>query len=249
MAPQSYILAGMTWPELRAALATVDLALIPTGATEQHGPAGTFAVDSARAEAFTRRLAARLYPRALAVPAIPFGFSPHHMPFPGTITLEAQTFMAVVDEVIASLYRHGLRKFLILNAHGGNRDALDLVIEQVRDRWPEVQVGWVQFSGLVTDIRHPDGRESPVMGHACERELSQSLYLAPWTVRTAAAGPSPLTAAAESLNDAAIKVGRTFAELTHDGGLGNSANASRALGEQLIETALDRLAAWLEQSY
>lgn len=244
-----YILADMTWPEFREALATVDLALIPTGATEQHGPGGTFAVDTARADGFTRLLAERLYPRAVAVPAIPFGFSPHHMPFPGTITLEADTFQAVVEEVVGSLHRHGLRKFFILNAHGGNRDALDLAIATLKDRYPEILIGWVQISGLVTDIRDPDGKESPLMGHGCERELSQSLYLAPWTVRPAAMGPSPLTDRAMALHHPAIKVGKTFDEITRDGGLGNSANASYELGRRLIETALDRLTDWLQANF
>lgn len=246
MTKQRYLLAEMTWPEFRSALATVDLALIPTGATEQHGPGGTFAVDTARADGFTRLLAERLYPRAVAAPAVPFGFSPHHMPFPGTITLEAETFMAVLEEVVESLYRHGLRRFLILNAHGGNRDALDLLLQRVRDRRPDLWIGWVQISGLVTDIRDTAGRESPLMGHGCERELSQSLYLAPWTVRQEAMGPSPLTERAGALHHPAIKVGKTYDEITQDGGLGNSANASRELGERMIETALDRLTAWLQ---
>lgn len=248
MTTQRYVLAEMSWLEFRAALATVEIALIPAGATEQHGPGGTFAVDTARAEGFTKGLAARMYPRAVAVPTVPFGFSPHHMTFPGTITLEAETFMAVLGEMIDSLYRHGLRRFFILNAHGGNRDGLDLLIHAVRDRYPDSWIGWVQISGLIPDVRDPDGRESPLMGHACERELSQSLYLAPWTVRQEALGPSPLTERAIALHHPAIKLGKTWDEITQDGGLGNSANATFELGERMIETALDRLSTWLQST-
>lgn len=243
-----FVLQEMTWPEFREALSTVKLAIIPTGATEQHGHGGTFGVDNGRADEFSKRLAGRLHPHAVAAPCVPFGFSPHHMNFPGTVTLNSEAFMRVNMDVMESLYRHGLRKFMFINGHGGNRECLDLVIHDFVDKHPDSWAAWVQITAMADDVRDGPEKESPLMGHACERELSQSLYLAPWSVRTEAVGLASLTEQAFDLHHRSIKFGRMYDEVTHDGGLGNSANATYELGERMIETALDRLSAWLRES-
>ncbi|MDP2859742.1 MAG: creatininase family protein, partial [Bacillota bacterium] len=107
---QSFNLFDMSWPEVKAALDRIKVALIPTGSCEQHGPNGTFEVDAAIANEFTKRLAERTYPLTLAVPPVHFGVSSHHMRFPGTITLKPETFMQVCTDIVESLYRHGIRR-------------------------------------------------------------------------------------------------------------------------------------------
>lgn len=82
----AFVLTHMSWPEVRSALETVRLAIIPTGSCEQHGPNMTLETDAAICYALAERLAQRLYPRALLAPLLPWGVSPHHMNFPGTIT-------------------------------------------------------------------------------------------------------------------------------------------------------------------
>ena len=66
--PPRHVLNEMTWPEVKEALEDVQIALVPTGSVEQHGPNTTFFTDTGRAEGFCRLLAEKLYPRALAAP-------------------------------------------------------------------------------------------------------------------------------------------------------------------------------------
>lgn len=134
-AQERYVLWEMTWPELEAAMAEIRLVVIPVGATEQHGPHATFATDAVRAYEFSLRLAERLYPEVLVVPVMPFGVSPHHMTFPGTITLSGETFMQVLYEVVESLAEHGFERFLFVNGHGGNRPALELPCSGSGESW------------------------------------------------------------------------------------------------------------------
>src|SRR5512136_861403 len=118
--PNVFILSEMTWQDAKDAFAHAELAIIPTGSFEQHGPHMTFEVDTARAHGFGRLLAERMYPRVILAPPISFGVSYHHMKFPGTITLRADTFQAVVYDIVWSLREHGIKQFYIVNGHGGN---------------------------------------------------------------------------------------------------------------------------------
>src|ERR671939_106242 len=127
MAEVGVLLANMTWPEAQAALAAADVVIVPTGSTEQHGPGMLLRTDTSIAAAVAERVANRLRPRAVVTPALPFGLSAHHMRFPGTLSLQPDTFMAVVLDVMRSLEAHGARRVFLLNGHGGNQAALGAI--------------------------------------------------------------------------------------------------------------------------
>src|SRR5690606_6019372 len=92
-------LHDLTTTEFAALSPRPRVALIPVGATEQHGPNLAMGVDWRIAEAIARRVAATLSPTAVATPALPFGLSGHHMDFPGTISIGADAFRAVLTDV------------------------------------------------------------------------------------------------------------------------------------------------------
>ena len=83
--PTTYALHKMSWPEVAKAAETVELVLIPIGSTEQHGPNLGLGQDHVIANAYCERAAERLAPRLLALPAIPWGISDHHMNFPAPL--------------------------------------------------------------------------------------------------------------------------------------------------------------------
>jgi creatinine amidohydrolase len=244
--PNRYVLWEMTWPELEAASNEIALVVIPVGSTEQHGPNSTFGTDSIRAYEFALRLAERLYPEVLVAPVMPYGISPHHMGFPGTITLSAETFMQVLFEVVQSLTQHGFERFLFLNGHGGNRPALELVSARIR-RELDVIAAWVSITELASDVARRRKR-AEVTGHACEIETSQLLYLAPWAVRHDALSPGELLGQEypHAQWSGPVHVPYLFEEITANGALGDARAASAELGEELIETALDRLVEFIE---
>jgi creatinine amidohydrolase len=117
-------LEELAWPELEARLASGSAtAVLALGATEQHGPHLPLATDSWIAEALAERFCARV-PEAIRVPLLRIGCSSEHLAFPGTLHLRPETLRAVLEDVLASLRRHGFARAFLFSAHGGNRAAL-----------------------------------------------------------------------------------------------------------------------------
>ncbi|QUL99191.1 MAG: creatininase family protein [Candidatus Fermentithermobacillus carboniphilus] len=243
--PKSLYLYDMTWPEVKAALPDIKVAIIPTGSTEQHGPHGTFEVDSARAREFAKRLAQRVYPHALVTPCVTFGISGHHMHFPGTISLRAETFIQVLMDIVWSLYQHGIRRFFFINGHGGNKPALTIVVNRIRQEM-DAKAAWASPTSVADDVIKQRVK-SPMIGHACESEMSQCLYLCHETVRTEYLTKGEIydEALAKHLSAVPVEEGRFWEEITANGALGDASQANVELGQVAIETALDRLTAFL----
>lgn len=243
----AYILARMTWPEVRAALETVRLAIVPTGSCEQHGPNMTLETDAAIAYALSERLAQRLYPRALLTPVLPIGVSPHHMSFPGTITLRPETYDAMLYDVVASLKSHGVNHFLLVNGHGGNIPSLDVASLKIR-RELNVNIAFMFWLQLSADVIKT-GVKTTLYGHACEVEASVGLYVAPHTVRAerVVGEVRPYAHAHTDIkNPARMGYPFLFEEFTANGALGDARQATVEYGEAIVETALDRTMEFLK---
>lgn len=242
-----YVLNEMTWPEVKEALESVKIALVPTGSAEQHGPNTTFFTDTGRAEGFCRLLAEKLYPRALAVPPVGYGVSYHHMRFPGTVTLKPETFMAVVYEVVESLKRHGIEHFLIVNGHGGNMPALQLVTMKLRYELG-VKIAYLTPTEVARDVVNA-GKTAERIGHACENEASQLLYLGyDWAVRGSALAPGEIQPDPypQAGFQGRIHVPYFFDEVTANGALGDARGSSLEYGQATVEAACDRIVEFIE---
>lgn len=118
----THVLSEMTWPEIERRLAETRLVVVPTASVEQHGPHLPLSVDSLRAEVLGRRIAEAL--DCVCAPVVRPGLSAHHMGFPGTITLDEETFRGVVRSYCESLATHGFADIAFFTSHGGNATVL-----------------------------------------------------------------------------------------------------------------------------
>src|SRR5579871_6667692 len=123
-------LQDMTWAEFGERLSDSPVMLLPMGAQEEQGPNAPMG-DFMLAE----RIAAEVARRSGAVmaPVLPFGDSEFFRSFPGCISLQPETLVAVVQDLCASLLRHGLRHLVILNGQTSNAPHLDTATRRLRE--------------------------------------------------------------------------------------------------------------------
>lgn len=238
-----YVLADMTWMEVEEALKTVRVAIIPTGSNEQHGPHMTMRTDIANSTAMALRIAQRLGSKAIVAPSLPFGISPHHMKFPGSITLRPEIFLAVLEDVITSLKIHGIKNFFILNGHGGNAASLGQLMHTIK-RDLGVEAAFTQVFPS-RDVRK-EYAATPTHGHSCDLEASWSLYLAPEVVHKDRLTPGKTKDRVYRHVPNPITVSEGFDELTENGALGDATKASYETGEALIAPMIDSCVEFLE---
>jgi len=238
----AYILADMTWPEVKTALETVQMAIIPVGAHEQHGPHMAESCDGVLAEAMSKKLAERLYPHVVVAPTISMGISPHHMNFPGTITLRPETLIGILRDMVTSLKQHGITKFLFLNGHGGNQPTLSVATTTLtQELGVECYQAKTTASAKVAFKKHV---HSQLFGHSCEREVSEALYLAPHIVREDLLEKGDIIEGGRWEN---LRPGQpiqgfyTYDEMTRNGCIGDATQASLQAGEDIVEEALESL--------
>jgi len=240
--PEHYEMSEMTSPEFREVAKTIKLALIPVGATEQHGPNLALATDYVVAHRLSQRLAERLHPRAVVVPPIPFGFSHHHNGFAGTITLSPETFTAICMDVARSLKRNGIRHLLFVNGHNGNNSVLNVIAGKIHYEL-ELRTA-ISFYFTQAADRVKAHSRTQRNGHACEIETSVVLYLAPQLARTEslAAGEVIPTDRRYAFNNQpfALQMPMTFDKQTRNGAFGDARLADVEIGRDIIETAIMR---------
>jgi creatinine amidohydrolase len=183
-------LPHMTWPEVEDLLTRTDMVIIPVGSIEQHGlhlPMGTdFLNGLERAKLISQRT------DVLVVPVLMPGLSHYHMGFPGTLTLPAETIQQVYVQTAQSLIRHGFKRFLLLNSHGGNRATTGFIVDRINQETEGVAVELgAAAAPFVAKSNRP---QSGVFDrHAGVGETSSSLYLTPDLVQLDAAETATLT--------------------------------------------------------
>lgn len=243
----AYILPKMTWPEVEEALKTVKVALIPIGAQEQHGHIVAEGCDSYRAEKFSELLAEKCFPNVIVTPTINFGISPHHMDFPGTITLRPETLIDLLEDIVSSLNKHGIKKFLFVNGHGGNNAPMAVAAEKIARKY-DVEIGHTLFVGAAKNTIK-ENIHSEFFGHACEREVSECLYMVPDIVRQDKIEKGDLidSFVSEYCEDNVVTLVYQFNEVTRNGNLGDATKASYELGEKIIQEALENIAKFINE--
>jgi creatinine amidohydrolase len=173
-----------TWPELPHDLAAVaHAAILPVGATEQHGPHLGCGVDALLADKLCAAVAGRT--KVPMLPTLPYGCSiGHSQRWPGTIGVLPTTLIGLVTEIGDWAFISGVRRLFIVNTHVTNAAPLRCALEMLRSRHDELMVAVFNsatLSARVQQFHVADGED----WHANAAETSLMLALAPDMVRTA----------------------------------------------------------------
>jgi creatinine amidohydrolase/Fe(II)-dependent formamide hydrolase-like protein len=241
------LVAHMTWEQARDRFAAAEIALLPVGSTEQHGPHLSLDTDSFDAEYLAIEAARRVRsPRPLVFPTIPYGVAYHHMDFPGTLAVSPDVLSRMVVEVGVSAARHGITKLVIVNGHGGNLPALRYAA-QIINR--DARIFTCVESGETSDAEVRALIETPNDVHSGEFETSTSLATRPHLVRTDRLRRSVPSFASKYLDFTSRNSVEWYARTTRfseSGVMGDPTRASREKGERLWAIMIDHLTAFLE---
>jgi creatinine amidohydrolase len=174
-----------TWSELPQDLAAAQhAAILPVGATEQHGPHLGCGVDAVLADKLCTAVAQRT--RVPMLPTLPYGCSiGHSQRWPGTIGVLPTTLINLITEIGDWAYVSGVRRLFIVNTHVTNAAPLRCALEMLRSRHDELMVALFNSATLSERVRRfnvADGED----WHANAAETSLMLAIAPELVRTAA---------------------------------------------------------------
>jgi creatinine amidohydrolase len=241
----------LTSPEIGALDRDKTVVVLPIGSVEQHGnhmPVGT---DTILAQSVSLAAAAEVA-GVVVLPPPWYGFSAHHMRFPGSITLRAETLMAVAEDIVASMVKHGFRRILIVNGHGGNGGVIDLLASTLGHKhYGRARIATLTYFTLARDAIAALRESQPGgMGHACEFETSMVQHLRPELVKIDRAGityPDPGSAylTTDLLGAQAVRVYHDFGDLSPTGTLGDPSLASPEAGEKFFAATVDALSAFI----
>jgi creatinine amidohydrolase len=183
-------LPHMTWPEVRDLLTRTDMVILPVASIEEHGHQGPLGTDFLNGLERAKLVAQKT--DVLVAPILFPGNSPYHMGFPGTVTLPAETIQLVFFQAAQSLIRHGFKRFLILNSHGGNQAISRYVVDRINQETAGIAV---ELGEAAAPFEKPSSRSEPreFDRHAGVNETSSSLYLTPNLVDMRNASTAPLT--------------------------------------------------------
>jgi len=224
-------LTEQTWTDARDSDA--EIALLPVGSTEQHGPHAPLGVDHLSAAAIAEAGADAYGGEAVVGPTIPVGVAEEHRAFDGTMWVREDSFRAYVGDSVRSL-ADSFERVVVVNGHGGNTDALRELCGRVTRDTDGYVVPFTWFDVVTPDVP---------LGHGGGVETSLMLHLYPELVRE-----ERFEAAAAGMGERfgvfvdGTNLAYDFDEFTESGNIGDPHDASAALGEELLAESAAALA-------
>ncbi len=175
-----------TWPEVDEYLKRSTGIIIPIGSTEQHGPNGFIGTDALCPEILAGGLSARY--GTLIGPTLAVGMAQHHLGFSGSITYRPTTMIAMIQDLVNSLAKHGFTRFMFLNGHGGNIATASAAFSEIYaesslgkagDNRPDVRcklVNWFALAGVTKIANEEFGDDEGSHATCCEVSLTYFGY-------------------------------------------------------------------------
>lgn len=231
----------LTWTELPARLAAVNgAAMLPVGATEQHGPHMGCGMDAVLADTLCRAVAAKTGVPML--PTLPYGCSlGHSRRWPGTLAVQPITLIELVKQIGDWAYHSGVRRLFMVNSHVTNAAPLRCALEMLRAEHDDLMVALINsatLSARVRKVHFADGDD----WHANDAETSLMLALAPEMVR-----PDLLARADDPDRTDGLVFSHPVNRTSRNGVTGTPSAASADKGSEWFQWMVDDLSELIQQ--
>jgi creatinine amidohydrolase len=265
-APAFQLPSSCQWSDLVSTdFAAIDLtraiAVLPLGATEQHGPHLPLSVDASLVHAMAKASVRALPPDlpVLFLPVQRIGYSPEHSAYPGTLSLKAGTVIRLWTDIAESVAASGVNKLVLFNTHGGNAGLLDVVARDLRSRlgllvysvnWFDLPLETPEGADLMSRLAPGELRFGV---HGGQVETALMLAIRPKLVRMAQARDFASSSATRARDFALLGNGKSAKlawmaqDLNPAGCAGNAAAANASDGAALLDAAGRALAQLLAE--
>ena len=245
---KQHLLGELTWPEAKRRFEEVDVALLPVGAIEQHGPHLPLDCDAFDADFLAKAVAEYCDPpRPLVLPLVSYGVSYHHEDFSGTLSVNPETLSQMIYDIGMSAVRHGITKLVIINGHGGNSPALHFAAQMInRDAHIFTSVD----TGESSDPDIYAMADTPNDVHAGEIETSTTLATRPHMVRSDKIRKFVPRFSSRYLDFTSRRSVGWYAhtsKISSSGVMGDPTKGSVEKGERIWKVMIENLAAFVQE--
>jgi creatinine amidohydrolase len=232
----------MSRREVEEAVREFPVAILPLGATEQHGDHLPLGVDTLLAEGIARRVAQET--GALLLPALSFGYSWVWRDIPGTVSLQQHHVEAIIQDVARSVHRYGIEVLVLINGHDANNASMKYAARELKDEL-DLEVVYFFYPELQRVMEeHCESETWHGMIHACEFETSLMLALHPELVRMD-------RAVAEYPERPALygKSTISLGDLSESGVYGDPTRATAEKGQRMLEKFVQNISAGVAAAF
>lgn len=252
-APRSW--AGQTAGAVRdIGGADGSVLVLPLASLEQHGPHLPTATDTILATAIAHHGAAAADDvPTLVLPPVWSGYSPHHTPFGGTVTVGFETMLSLIRDIVTSAVGNGFDAVVVLNGHGGNAPLVGAAVNTLGPALPDVDVVGLTYWELASAAFNEEIRTSALGGasHAGEFETSLMLHLRPDLVGvdrpTEPRTPIYSGHGSDMHDSGPLAIYRTWDAVSESGIMGDASPATAETGAEILEVLQTALAELLHE--
>ena len=229
------LLWEMTSPQINA-LPRDIVVLMPLASCEQHSLHLPVWTDSFIGQEVARRVHETIPEEVLVLPVQWLGYSQHHSEYPGTVSAVSTTHLDLMMDMVDSMVRHGFRKILLQNSHGGNSAGIQVLLQRLMETYREGEAefytrwAWASKDKL-DEARTLGGGGS---GHAGETETAMMLAIRPDLVQT---DQLDADGEREGMRVSGVSSYYRFDQRTQHGGVGDPRPATAEMGERLLDAS------------
>jgi creatinine amidohydrolase len=228
--------------EVRKTVNEKTIAILVFGACENHGDHMPFGSDFIFPTEIAKRLATKVN-NVIVLPAIPYGVSLHHDQFQMTMSINPETLVGIISDLLSSLIQNKIRRVLIINGHDGNIGPIEVAARSIKNKHPEMTIAcleswWILVGQLKKDLFEVWSG----LGHGGEAETSAILAVRPDLVNMESAPKEVIPKLPEN-----IRIFWKFDELTSTGATGAPQKASIEKGNEILQMLQDLLLSFIKE--